>query len=168
MVVDMILSQYLLFSMKFGHFIVQNFFESKLSQTGGRDRPQFGLTIHNLDWPSTSGTNCLHLGPTVYIWRTATGCNRDQPSTYKGPQPLIYKSPQPVTYKGCDWLQTKVATGFKQRSQPVTYKGLQLITYGKLWLVLYEKVTFCFSKKWTCLFQIDLTTRILRILPIFY
>ena len=167
MVVDMILSQYLIFLMKFGHFIVQNFFREQAfsdrwtrSSTIWTDHPQPGLTVYIRDQLSTSGTNCLY---------------RDQPSTYEGPQPvatgtnhLNTKVHDRLYTKVCNRLHTKVTTGYKRRSQPVTYKGLQLITYGKLQLVLYEKVTFCFSKKWTCLFQIGLTTRILRILPIFY
>ena len=113
---------------------IWSFYRTKLLSRASFLR-QVDATVHNLDWPSTtwidrlhlgpivyirdklsiSGTNCLYPGPTVYIWRSATGCDRDRPSTYKGPRPLIYESPRPVTYKGCDWLQTKVATGYIRR-----------------------------------------------------
>ena len=146
MVVDMILSQYLLFSMKFGHFIVLNFFrEQAFSDRWTRpstiwtDHPQPGLTVYIRDQLSTSGTNCLYPGPTVYIWRSATGCDRDRPSTYEGPRPLIYESPRPVTYEGRDWLQTKVATGYIQR---VATDYIRKVATGSIW-----KSHFLFLKK---------------------
>ena len=115
MVVDMILSQFILFSMKFGHFIVQNFFrEQAFSDRWTRpstiwtDNPQPGLTVYIWDQLSTSGTNRLHMkvrnqlqpNLTIYI---------------KSPRPLIYKSLRLVTYKGRNGLQTKVATGYIRR-----------------------------------------------------
>ena len=45
--------------MELGYFIVKTFYKSKLSQTSGYSRPQFGLTIHNFDQPSTSWASYL-------------------------------------------------------------------------------------------------------------
>ena len=145
---------------------IWSFYRTKLLSRASFLR-QVDATVHYLDWQSTIWIDRLRPGPIV--------CIRDQPSTYEGLQPvtagtnhLHTKVHNRLYTKVRDQLHTKVSTGYKQRLQLVTYKGLQLITYGKLQLVLYEKVTFCFLKKWTCLFQIDLTTRILQILPIFY
>ena len=138
---------------------IWSFYSTKLLSRASFLR-QVDATVHNLDWPSTTWIDRLHPGPTVYIWRFATGYVRDRLSTYKGPQLLIYKSPQPVTYKGRSQLNTKVANSYIQR---VATDYIQRVAIGSIW-----KSLFLFLKKVDLSVPNRLKTRILQILPIFY
>ena len=90
---------------------IWSFYSTKLLSRASFLR-QVDATVHNLDWPSTTWIDRLHLGPTVYI--------RDQLSTYEGPWPvatgtdhLHMKVRDRLYTKVRDRLHTKVVTGYK-------------------------------------------------------